>query len=219
MGKENQNMDMTKNGAAYIEPVILKSILIIFCFLFVLVETPWAHPHVFIAQRLKIVTNGKGLTGFNIYWEFDEMFSTMICDDHDLNKNGILEEAEVASIKEKAFSYIAEFNYFIYVKIDGTPFQVKYVTRFTARLENGKLIYEFFIPCHVSALKKFKHINIASYDPTYYSGIYFTEQEPYTIDNNGPFEVIAQIKEDKSTSFYYDMVHPWTLFLDFRLKL
>ena len=77
MGKENQNMDMTKNGAAYIEPVILKSILIIFCFLFVLVETPWAHPHVFIAQRLKIVTNGKGLTGFNIYWEFDEMFSTM----------------------------------------------------------------------------------------------------------------------------------------------
>jgi len=216
--EENQNTDMIKNGAAYIKPVILKSFLIIFCFLFVLVDTPWAHPHVFIAQNLKIIFNDKGMAGINVVWEFDEMFSTMICDDHDLNKNGALEKTEVASIKEKAFSYIAEFNYFIYVKIDGTPFQVKYVTDFSARLENRKLIYDFFIPCHVSAVKNFKHINIASYDPNYYSAIYFTENDPYAIDNNGPFEVTAQIKEDKSTSIYYDMINPWTLFLDFRLK-
>lgn len=90
------------------KPVILKSVLIIFCFLFILVETPWAHPHVFIVQSLKIVFNDKGLAGFNIRWEFDDMFSTMISDD--LNKNGVLEKTEVTSIKEKAFSYIAEFN-------------------------------------------------------------------------------------------------------------
>ncbi|MFH2057978.1 MAG: DUF1007 family protein [Pseudomonadota bacterium] len=209
---------MIKNGAAYIKPVILKSVLIILGFLFVTVEIAWSHPHTFIAQNLKLVFDEKGMTGFNVFWEFDDMFSTMICDDYDRNKNGILEETEVESIKEKAFSYIAEFNYFIYVKIDGKPFQVKYVTDFSARLEKGKLIYEFFIPCHVSAVKNLKHINIASYDPTYYSAIYFTEQHPYEINNNGPFEVTVKIKEDKSTSIYYDMVHPWALFLEFRLK-
>ena len=177
-----------------------------------------AHPHVFIAQRLKIVFDDKGLAGFNVSWEFDDMFSTMISEDHDLNRNGKLEKTEVMSIKEKAFAYIAEFNYFIYVKIDDTPFQVKYVTDFSAILENGKLSYDFFVPCHVRAIEKFKHINIASYDPTYYSAVYFMKQHPYAIDNNDRFEVTAQIKKDKATSIYYDMVHPWALFLNFRLK-
>ncbi|MCD4675904.1 MAG: DUF1007 family protein, partial [Desulfobacula sp.] len=94
----------------------------------------------------------------------------------------------------------------------------KYVTNFYAKLENGKLIYEFFIPCHVSAAKNFKHITIASYDPNYYSAIYFTQQHPFAIENSNQFKVTDQIKEDKSTSIYYDMVNPWALFLDFRLK-
>ncbi|MBU1340488.1 MAG: DUF1007 family protein [Proteobacteria bacterium] len=209
---------MLKISKTEINRGILKTVLIIFGFLFVMVDIAWSHPHVFIAQNLKIVFDEKGMTGFNVCWEFDDMFSTMICDDHDKNKNKILEDAEVASIRETAFSYIAEFNYFIYVKIDGKPFQVKYVTDFSARLEKGKLIYEFFIPCHVSAVKNLKRINIASYDPTYYSAIYFIEQHPYEINNNGPFEITAQIKEDKSTSIYYDMVHPWALFLEFRIK-
>jgi len=142
----------------------------------------------------------------------------MICEDHDLNKNGILEKTEVTSIKEKAFSYIAEFNYFTYVEIGKTPFKVKYVTDFSAKIEDGKLIYEFHIPCHVSAVESVKHINIASYDPNYYSDISFTKQHPFTIEKSDRFEIKAQIKRDKSTSIYYDMINPWALFLDFRLK-
>jgi ABC-type uncharacterized transport system substrate-binding protein len=198
--------------------IAIKSVFVFFCLLVVMVELPFSHPHVFIAQNLKIVFDEKGMAGFNVYWEFDDMFSSMICEDHDLNKNGILEKNEVASIREKAFSYIAEFNYFIYVKIDGTDFKVKFVTDFSARLENGKLIYDFFIPCHVSAAKNFKHINIASYDPNYYSAIYFTEQHPFALEDNDKFEVNTQIRRDKATLIYYDMVNPWALFLDFRLK-
>ncbi|MCD4718535.1 MAG: DUF1007 family protein [Desulfobacula sp.] len=198
--------------------MIIKSVFLISCLLFIPVKLTWAHPHVFIAQNLKIVFDEKGMAGFNVYWKFDEMFSSMICDDHDLNRNGILEKTEVASIKGKAFSYIAEFNYFIYVKIDNTPFEVKYVTDFFARIDKGNLIYEFFIPCHISAAKNFKHISIASYDPNYYSAVYFTERHPFAIENNDRFEVKAQIKIDKSTLIYYDMVNPWALFLDFKLK-
>ena len=34
-----------------------------------------AHPHVFIVQRLNIVFDNKGLAGFWVEWNFDEMFS------------------------------------------------------------------------------------------------------------------------------------------------
>ncbi len=198
--------------------IVIKVILTISCLLLISNGTTWAHPHVFIEQNLKIIFDEKGVAGFNVHWKFDDMFSSMICEDHDVNKNGILEKTEVASIKEKAFSYIAEFDYFIYVKINGNPFQVKYVTDFSAKLDNGKLIYDFFIPCHVSAVKTLKHINIATYDPSYYSAVYFTEHRPFTIVNKNKFEANVEIKKDKSTLIYYDQINPWTLFLEFRLK-
>jgi len=57
-----------------------------------MVDLTFAHPHVFIAQNLKVVFDDKGMVGFNVNWAFDEMFSNMICEDYcDLNKNGILE--------------------------------------------------------------------------------------------------------------------------------
>lgn len=198
--------------------IICKSCVIVFWLLMFQVNIVCSHPHVFIEQKLKILFDDKGVAGFNVHWKFDDMFSNMICEEHDLNKNGALENREVTSIKEKAFSYIAEFNYFIYVKIDKTPFKVKYVTDFSAKIEDGKLIYNFFVPCHVSAVKTVKHIIIDSYDPNYYSDIYFTKQHPFTIEGSDRFEVKAQIKRDKSTSIYYDMINPWALFLNFKLK-
>jgi ABC-type uncharacterized transport system substrate-binding protein len=198
--------------------IVIKLIFTTACLLILSNGTTWAHPHVFIEQNLKIVFDEKGMAGFNVHWIFDDMFSIMICEDHDVNKNGILEKTEVASIKAKAFSYIAEFNYFIYVKINNTPFKVTYITDFSAKLDNGKLIYDFLIPCHVSAVQKIKHIKIATYDPSYYSAIYFNEHSPFTIVNKNKFETNAEIKRDKSTLIYYDQINPWTLFLNFRLK-
>ena len=198
--------------------IVIKLIFTTACLLILSNGTTWAHPHVFIEQNLKIVFDEKGMAGFNVHWIFDDMFSIMICEDHDVNKNGILEKTEVASIKEKAFSYIAEFDYFIYVKINDNPFKVKYVTDFSAKINHDKLIYDFFIPCHISAAKEFKHIKIATYDPSYYSAIYYSNQHPFTIVNKAKFEAGIEIKKDKSTLIYYDQINPWTLFLDFRLK-
>ena len=181
-------------------------------------ETAFAHPHVFIEQRLKVVFDDNGLSGIQVNWLFDDMFSSMIANDHDLNKNNSLEPEEVAQIKGKAFAYIAEYDYFFSVKIDGTPFPVKWVTDFSAELDQGKLIYDFFIPCHVAAVRTPKKIIIASYDPNYYTAIFFADRTPYRLINASALSVNADVREDKDTLIYFDMVNPWTLFLDFRLK-
>ncbi len=178
----------------------------------------FAHPHVFIEQKLKLIFNEEGMEGIHVNWRFDDMFSTMIANDHDANKNDQLEPSEVTQIKEKAFAYIAEYHYFFSVKIDGTPFIVNDVTDFSAELDNGKLIYDFFIPCPVTATKEIKKLIIASYDPNYYSAIYFAEKSPYGFINNDGVEANAVIREDMETLIYFDMVNPWTLFLDFKRK-
>ncbi len=177
-----------------------------------------AHPHVFITQRLNVVFDDQGLAGIRVGWEFDDMFAAMIAEDHDLNRNGTLEPAEVLAVKEKAFAFIAEYNYFTFIKIENQPFAVKYVRDFTASLKDHRLAYEFLIPCHVTAVNQFKKISVASYDPSYYTAIMFTGKQPVIVTAAEKFEVRTDVREDPDTKIYYDMVHPWTLFMEFRKK-
>jgi ABC-type uncharacterized transport system substrate-binding protein len=178
-----------------------------------------AHPHVFIVQRLDVVFNEKGLAGIKVRWQFDDMFASMIAEDYDLNRNGKFEPGEVQKIKEEAFSFIAEHSYFTFINIDNKPFQIKWIRDFNAILENRQLVYEFLVPCHVTATAEFKSVTVASYDPSYYTAIFFAGKGPFTLTNANGFDVKTSLKEDPDTKIYYDMIHPWTLFLEFRKKL
>ena len=195
------------------------TLLLLGSILFICCTSALSHPHVFIVQRLQIVFDDQGIAGFRMIWGFDEFFSSMVADDYDKNKNRTLEPDEIAVVKEKAFAYIAEYDYFTFVKINDKSFKVKWIKDFTATLNNGKLSYQFFIPCHVRANKNFKEIIIATYDPTYYSAIFFAGEHPASIKNGDKFEIQSSIKEDNSTSIYFGTVNPWALFLKFRLKL
>ena len=182
------------------------------------IQEAQAHPHVFIVQRLDVVFDANGLAGIKVRWKFDDMFASMIAEDHDLNKNGKLEANEIQAVKEKAFTFISKYNYFFFVKIDNTPFEVKFIRDFNAILENKKLVYEFLIPCHVTATNHFKKVTVASYDPTYYTAIYFTQKKPVSLTAADAFVVKTAIRQDPDTKIYFDMVHPWTLFAEFRKK-
>ena len=175
-----------------------------------------AHPHVFIAQKLHVVFDDSGMAGIKVFWQFDDMFSNMIVMDHDLNQNQAFEPAEVQSIKEKAFKYISESDYFFSIKINDKPFKVKWVKDFNARLIYGKLIYEFVIPCHVTAGLKNTSVTVASFDPNYYSAIYYVNDKPFSLKGSDPFETRASISEDPDNPIFHGMVNPWTLFLEFK---
>lgn len=160
----------------------------------------------------------EGLAGIRVKWGFDEMFSSMIAGDYDQNHNGKLEKPEIALIKKEAFSYLADHDYFCFIRIDEKPFKVKYVREFSAFLNEGKLSYEFFIPCHVKSGKAFRKIAMSLYDPTYYTAVFFAENQPVSIESGSGFEISSTIAKNQETSYYYDMLHPWELILNFRLK-
>jgi len=178
-----------------------------------------AHPHVFITQCIDIIFDNKGMTDIKVYWSFDEMFSSMIISDYDKNNNKKLEPDEILNIKNGAFNNLKNFNYFSFLYINDIKSKVQEVKNFSARInKNKKLVYEFLVPCKVTAGKNFQKISFATYDTTYYTALIFTKNQPIELINSDPFEVKTNISEDKSTSIYYNTVHPWTLFIDFRLK-
>jgi ABC-type uncharacterized transport system substrate-binding protein len=177
-----------------------------------------AHPHAFIVQRLTVLFNEKGMAGIRVCWKFDEMFSSMIAEDHDQNRNGRFEANEMKALEENAFEPIAQENYFTFIQIDGQPFAVKFITDFTATLENQRLTYEFTIPCHVAASPQLKKITIGCYDPSYYTAIFFARNRPVSLIGDAAFVVQTAVREDPDTLIYFDMIHPWALFLEFRTK-
>lgn len=172
-----------------------------------------AHPHVFISQRTAFVFDGEGLAGFRIHWTFDDMFSIMIQEDFDADRDGHLNDEEIGVIREKAFAYTAEHSYFIHVKIDGKPFAVAAVTDFNAWLDDGKVSYEFFIPCPVSAVADPREIILSPYDEGYYSAMYFPDDQPVVLENSDAFHTRLSLKQDMGTRIYYDTVNPMAIFL------
>lgn len=96
--------------------------------------------------------------------------------------------------------------------------QIKFIRDFNATLENGRLVYEFLIPCHVTATDAYKKVSVSTYDPSYYTAIFFAKNNPVSLTAADAFELKTAIREDPRTKIYFDMIHPWTLFMEFRKK-
>ena len=176
-----------------------------------------AHPHVFMDNWITVVFDEKGLAGFEIRWAFDDMFSSMIIMDFDTNHNRRFEASEIREIKKCAFLNLREFDFFTHIKIGKKPFKVKYVKDFKAEIINNMIVYRFFVPCHVRAIRQWKDVRISVYDEKYYTSI-LPAKPPLTLKNQGPFEVRHQIRKNKAEAYFFDQIYPDEASVRFRLK-
>ena len=178
----------------------------------------FAHPHVFIDNTITIVFDQKGLAGIKAKWVFDEMFSSMIIHDYDGNKDGAFNVAEIKKIKNGAFSNLKNFHYFTYIKIDGKKFEVKFVRDFSSSLDNNRVIYTFFIPCHVLASSSQKEIKISIYDNTYYVDVALAGKNPVHFEHTSHIDCQHKIVDNTKNPYYYGQIFPQEIILKFRKK-
>ncbi|MFW5735147.1 MAG: DUF1007 family protein [Oceanidesulfovibrio sp.] len=141
------------------------------CCLFLLAwpAVSMAHPHAFIEAHVAFRFNEEGLAGFEQRWRLDPMITSTLLDIVDTNRDQQLDKAELAELDNVSMGSLKDFNFFTFVRIDGQEFEVARKTEFTAYMENGCMVYEFFIPCHVRAADSVKTVKVALYDPTFFS--------------------------------------------------
>ena len=209
------------SGYSYVKPMKSRLRATISSVLFVpflVVSQADSHPHVFLETALTIVFDQEALTGIRVKWLFDEMFSSMIAFDFDLDQDQKLEKNEIALIRENAFSNLKNFGYFTSIKIDGKPFKVESVRDFSAALVENQLVYEFLIPCHVKATTRHKEFRISQYDRGYYTAVSFTKEQPLMFEGTSDFELEHRIAENVKQSYYFGQIIPEELIIKFRLK-
>lgn len=157
----------------------------------------WSHPHVFIDHSVKIVANENGITGLSLHWVFDEMFSSMLIQDFDMNKNGKIDPDENKIVKKKGFDNLKQYNYLVYAKINSRSFYPNYVHSFRASISNKRLIYTFFVPMTV-APGKGKTIEVAIKDPSNYADLTLKKQNPVSISSSGKWKLSSKVIDNRA---------------------
>ena len=175
-----------------------------------------SHPHVFIDYTVNFVFNQNGLAGIETEWVFDEMYSSILIQDYDVDKDGKFSNSEIITTKQDAFSNLENYNYFIYITINCKCFEVKSVENFSVDVYDNKVIYSFFIPWVVPATLSYKKIEICMYDETYYVDLLPLGDDPVRFTNEESIDYEVKVFEDTKESRDYGEIYPYSICLKFR---
>lgn len=103
-----------------------------------------AHPHVFIEARMEILgTPNAELEAIRHVWRFDELFSSSVLFDFDINPDGHLDNDELDAVAETIRQSISEWNFFTHIKAGPREVEMAAPAKIRAIFESGQLILFF----------------------------------------------------------------------------
>jgi len=154
----------------------------------------------FITCETSVVFNAEKLEGIFIEWTFDDMFSETIISEYDKDRSRSFSVKETANLKKNAFDYVAESRYFIDLRINGKVKTVTKVENFIAKIKKNRLIYRFYVPLNIKAVKKEAVVNFSVFDETFY--IAFDVKKP-EVEPNAALTQSVMVKDyGKATDYY-----------------
>ena len=105
-----------------------------------------ANPHVWVEPRITFELEGHRVEGLTFAWRFDEYYSSHTIRTYDLDGDGALGPAEVQALRADSFDPLARFDYYVHVWVGEGRREGRRVNRFSAKVEDKRLVYEFSMP-------------------------------------------------------------------------
>lgn len=126
-----------------------------------------AHPHMWIDAAVDLELDAAGIAGLDIEWTFDEFTSADLIFTFDDDLDGSLSRAETATIRREAFEHLVEIDYFLVAFAGTDRLEVSEADRFTASIEDGRLVYGFRVPVRI-AWGRMDDLVVGHFDQSYY---------------------------------------------------
>ena len=105
-----------------------------------------ANPHVWVESRITFELEDHRVEALTFAWRFDYFYSSHAIRTHDLDGDGALGPEEVRSLRADSFDPLARFDYHVHVWVGDGRRQRHEVDRFSARVEDERLVFEFSVP-------------------------------------------------------------------------
>ena len=136
-----------------------------------------AHPHVFADARLEIETSADGhIIELRNVWRFDEVFSSSVVMDFDMNSDMQLDADELAQIGDMVTQSLADFDYYTNVTVNGKDVGTSLPETIKVDYQDGQLLMFFALVPETSMQLKGK-IAVGVFDPTMYAALDFINDE------------------------------------------
>ncbi len=157
-----------------------------------------AHPHVFIEHTVEIQVNDSGVHALKLRWVFDEMFSSMLIQDFDTNKNKKIDPSENPVVKKNGFDNLLEYHYFVFMKMGGKSFYPSRAGDFQASIANNRLVYSFTVPVTLKTGGFPAKAELVIKDPSNYADLTLIKGNPVTVLNTGSLKISHRVVDNRA---------------------
>lgn len=143
-----------------------------------------SHPHMFAEAKLDVTLtpDGKAVQKLKHLWTFDDVSSSMMLVDLDMNGDMQLDAQELDEGSKIMLESMAEYDYFQIVTHDGQDIKMAPPKNIVVRYENNQLTVSFEA-APASALPLNGKTGIGVYDPTFYVSIDFVHDTAMNVAN------------------------------------
>ena len=105
-----------------------------------------ANPHVWVETRITFELEDHRVERLRFEWRFDDFYSSHTIRTHDADGDGALGPEEIRALRAGAFDPLSRFDYHVHVWVGEERREGHEVDRFSARVEDRRLVYEFSVP-------------------------------------------------------------------------
>lgn len=110
----------------------------------------YAHPHTFIEVYPTITVKNKTTEKINFVWKLDEMTSSMLIMEFDINSNGQIDKNEQEHVYQNYFSSLIDYNFYTDITVNSKIIKFPDPKNFNSFIENNKLCYSFDIDTNLN---------------------------------------------------------------------
>ncbi len=167
---------------------------------------------------MALVFDDSGLAAVRQTWVFDEFYSAMVLMDLGLALSGDLDEAARKRVRAYTFDTLKPYDYFTRIRVDGERVAIPDPRTFAARVDEGRLVFEFEIAAPVPALGEPRMVTIAVYDESFYCFMDFPPLEVAMEGAAEAFDIDWEDRDQTSERYYYDQITPVVLDVEFGRK-
>jgi ABC-type uncharacterized transport system substrate-binding protein len=171
-----------------------------------------AHPHVWMDLEMGLHTKGGTLTGIDLVWAWDEVYSDHYRTTYDRNRNGRFEPPEAKDLIAQEITLPQAFSDFVFVYDQGTRVPVGRLQNLTVDLKDKQMVFRFYVPLTRPIVLKgagaARKVTVGSYDPEYYIESLLPENRPgVTFIDPAPACSVV-IHEDRAHPIFQGLAYP-----------
>jgi ABC-type uncharacterized transport system substrate-binding protein len=172
------------------------------------VRSAFAHPHVFIENRVVFMFAGDKIIALTESWTFDEVFSDQLLQGFDANGDGAFDKAESRAVAAGTLPNLKKFRYFNYIWVDGKDLGSIDPVDFTASAKNKKVTFVFSVKLPKPVDPKTQKLKVEINDREFYVEVDLAQEQPILFHGNQGVTCTPKIRDDTENAYYGGFVNP-----------